>query len=246
MRRFFAILICAILAFSLPIVAFADGDEEMVTDAESEPVTEETSTEETVTEEPPVHNDTTTEAPTTESTEETPAEDVDPIVTEEPTEDITDMILSFVKEHFGDLSVIGSLLLAVLYKRIKDKAIHKAIGTLNNNAVTVAETSNTAIQTALSVLTECKMSIESLMSEFRLNAEDKAKLEKALAEAQAYIKTAKLANVEFANELAELLVLANIPNSKKEELYSRHLAAVNAIADAEKTEVIADDGQETE
>ena len=46
-----------------------------------------------------------------------------------------------------------------------------------------------------------------------------------------------LANVELANEVAELLVLANIPNSKKEELYSRHLAAVGAIAEAEKIEV---------
>jgi hypothetical protein len=59
-----------------------------------------------------------------------------------------------------------------------------------------------------------------------------------------YIKTAKLANVEFANELAELLVLANIPNSKKDELYSRHIAAVGAIAEAEKTEVTTNDGGE--
>ena len=51
-----------------------------------------------------------------------------------------------------------------------------------------------------------------------------------------YIKASKLANVELANELAELLVLANIPNSKKDELYSRHIAAVAAISDAEKTE----------
>lgn len=255
MRRFFAILICAMLAFSLPIIALAEGDsteETMPTEQEESTTTEEVETEEPPQEEIPidtdeaVQNDTPTEEPPTESTEETPAEDVDPIVTEEPTENITDMILSFVKEHFGDISVIGSLLLAALYKHIKDKMIHKAIGTLNNNAVTVAENSNNAIQIALSTLTECKEAIDALMSEFRLNAEDKAKLENALAEAQAYIKTAKLANVEFANELAELLVLANIPNSKKEELYFRHLAAVNAIADAEKTEVIADDGQETE
>jgi hypothetical protein len=53
--------------------------------------------------------------------------------------------------------------------------------------------------------------------------------------------------MELANEVAELLVLANIPNSKKEELYSRHLAAVGAIAEAEKTEVtINEDGQEAE
>jgi hypothetical protein len=42
-----------------------------------------------------------------------------------------------------------------------------------------------------------------------------------------------MANVEFANEVAELLILANIPNSRKDELYARHLAAVNAIQEAE-------------
>jgi hypothetical protein len=51
------------------------------------------------------------------------------------------------------------------------------------------------------------------------------------------LKLSKDANVEFANELAELLTLANIPNFKKEEIGARHLAAVKAIAEAEaKTE----------
>ena len=96
-------------------------------------------------------------------------------------------------------------------------------------------------------VTGYKEVIENLLAEYRTSAEDKQKLEQALAEFHTHLKTAKLANVELANEVAELLVLANIPNSKKEELYSRHLAAVGAIADAEKTEVISDDnGKETE
>jgi hypothetical protein len=50
---------------------------------------------------------------------------------------------------------------------------------------------------------------------------------------------------ENANMMAELLLLANIPNAKKEEIYARHLSAVNAIAEAEKSEVAEDDGKET-
>ena len=60
-----------------------------------------------------------------------------------------------------------------------------------------------------------------------------------------HLKVAKLANTELANEVAELLVLANIPNSKKDELYARHRAAV-ALIDAASTEneVENDDGEE--
>ena len=235
MKRIFAVIICAILLCTFPIVAFAEDDTEAVTEAESVPVTEESITEPHPTEDP--------------IPDETPSEDVDSTdatVTEEPTKTITDTILSFVKEHFGDISVVGSLLLAALYKRIKDKAIHKAIGTLNNNAVTIAESSNSAIKNASDAVTGYNEEIKVLLSEYRANAEEKKKLERILAEVQTSLKATKLANVELANEIAELLVLANIPNSKKEELYSRHLAAVGAIADAEKTEVIADDGQYTE
>ena len=69
---------------------------------------------------------------------------------------------------------------------------------------------------------------------------DKAMLEKV----NKHLETSKSANLEFSNELAELLVLANIPNSKKDELYSRHRAAVDAMAAAEETEVKENDGEE--
>jgi hypothetical protein len=92
-----------------------------------------------------------------------------------------------------------------------------------------------------------KAAIDKLLAAFTANAEEKQKLEAKLDEVNNHLKTAKLASMELANEVAELLVLANIPNSKKEELYARHLAAVGAIAEAEKTEVIINEnGQETE
>lgn len=101
-------------------------------------------------------------------------------------------------------------------------------------------------QTLEELIAGYKTVIEKLLTECRVNSEEKQKLEQTLSEVHAHLKTAKLANVELANEVAELLVLANIPNAKKEELYARHRAAVGAIAEAEKTEAITNDGQKAE
>lgn len=225
MKRIFAVVICAILVCTFPIVAFAEGDPVSSIEtndhvADSLPTAEETATENEIL------PDTTTP--------------------EEPTQTTTDLIVDYAKGHFEEISVIISLIVSAFYSMRKHGILNKSIGTLNNNAVKIAENSNSAIQDASDVVTGYKEEIEALLSEYRANADEKKKLENTLAEVQTFLKTAKLANVELANEVAELLVLANIPNSKKEELYSRHLAAVGAIADAEKTEVIVDDGQETE
>lgn len=101
-------------------------------------------------------------------------------------------------------------------------------------------------QTLEELIAGYKTVIEKLLTECRANSEEKQKLEQTLTEVHAHLKTAKLANVELANEVAELLVLANIPNAKKEELYARHRAAVGALAEAEKTEAITNDGQKAE
>lgn len=172
----------------------------------------------------------------------------DTIAVEESWTTTAEQVVGYVQEHLEEISVIITLLLTIFYNMLKHKVLNKSIGTLNNNAVTIAENSNTTMQGVSLVVESYKTEIETLLNAFRVTAEDKQKLEQALAEVHASLKSAKLANMELANEVAELLVLANIPNSKKEELYSRHLAAVGAIADAEKTEVITSDvnGQETE
>ena len=176
-----------------------------------------------------------------------PTDAVESLPTTEKTETITDQIVEYVTNHLEEISVIVTLILTVFYQVRKHGVLNKTIGILNNNAVTVAEDSKIAIEGVSSTVTGYKVNIEALLAEFKANAEEKHKLEQTLSEVHTFLKNAKLANLELANEVAELLVLANIPNSKKDELYSRHLAAVGAIADAEKTEVIEDDnGQETE
>ena len=186
-----------------------------------------------------------TDAETTAEVESAPTETEDAYVPDEA-KALTDKIMAYVQVHLEEISVIVTLILSILYQIRKHRSLNKSIGTLNNNAVNIAQNSATAIDTALNgvnnasaVVDGYRINIEALLAEYKQTAEDRKRLEKALMNAETYIKTSKLANVEFANELAELLVLANIPNSKKDELYARHRAAVDAIAcaEAEATEV---------
>ncbi len=160
----------------------------------------------------------------------------------------TEAIVGYIKEHFEEISVIVGLIASAFYNIRKHKLLNRSISATNNNAITVAENSDRAVADAVGRMENIaaevagyKEAFATLMEEYRASEEEKKQLSQTLGEAMNYIKNAKLANVEFANELADLLVLANIPNSKKEELYSRHLAAVNAIAEADKTEVINDE-----
>ena len=154
----------------------------------------------------------------------------------------SEQVVAYIQAHFEEISVIVTLILTAFYNIRKHRVLNKSIAATNHNAITVSENSDRAIAEALQVINGYKESFTSLLEEYRASSEEKQKLEQTLNEAMTYIKTAKLANTEFANELAELLVLANIPNSKKDELYSRHIAAVKAIAEAEKTEVNTNDG----
>ena len=173
------------------------------------------------------------------------------VAVEDTTETIpmTDIIVDYIKSHLEELSVIGTLFLGIFYEIRKHKKLNGSIGTLNNNAIAVAENSAATIKKALdevkdiaNVVNEYKDEFASLLGEVRKNAEEKQSLETTLAHVETFLKTAKLATLELSNEVAELLVLANIPNSKKEELYSRHTKAVHELENAE--EVMSNDGQE--
>ena len=161
-------------------------------------------------------------------------------------------IVEYIKTYFEEISVVITLIMTAFYQARKHKLLNRSIGTLNNNAVDMAKNSDASIQKALAdmkdmadVVANYKADFAALLEEVRENAEEKRRIEEALNDTLAFIKAAKRANVELGNEVAELLVLANIPNSKKEELYSRHMAAVGAIAEAE-TEVISHDNGNAE
>ena len=160
-------------------------------------------------------------------------------------------ILNWCYEHWEEISVAVTTLLALIYQMRRIAAQGKEIRILNNNSIAIAEKSEAAISSsALKVeqlsdeVKTYKDAIASLLEEIRNSDEEKKAYKAILDEVHTHLKTAKLANVELADEVAELLVLANIPNSKKEELYARHLKAVHEIADADIVEVKEDDGLE--
>jgi hypothetical protein len=163
---------------------------------------------------------------------------------------MTEEIVDYVTSHVEELSVIFTLILGIFYEVRKHGKLTGSIGTLNNNAIAVAQNSAVTVNTALAkaesiaeVVIEAKNEIAALLGEIRKGEEEKKALEDTISQTVGFLKTAKLAILELGNEVAELLVLANIPVSKKEELYSRHRAAVNAIAEAEG-EVTTHDGEE--
>lgn len=162
--------------------------------------------------------------------------------TSEAEQPITEVIVDYVKSHIEEISVIATLLLTIFYEVRKHGKLNGSIGTLNNNAVSIAQNSESAIHAALVSISEYKGELQTLLGDIRKNADEKKSLEETLVDVASYLKAAKLTTLELANEVAELLVLANIPNSKKDELYARHAKAVQAIKAME--EVMSDDGTE--
>lgn len=248
MKKILAIL-CAMVIIALPVVAFAEGEpaDEIVqgevedTTEEEVPVEEEIlppeeAPEEIPEETPPVEEPPKEEAPTFE--EEVAVE----------VEILTENIKRWLEENSAMIGLIVTIIGYGIVMIKKLGTVIKSSGTLNNNAITIAKTSNDAVSQALSsietascVVMGYDTRIASLLEAFKNTAEDKARLERELVEIKSYLKTSTEANVEFANELAELLGLANIPNCKKEEIGARHLAAVRAIIAAEeKAEVEAE------
>lgn len=173
--------------------------------------------------------------------------DTEAVEVEKP---ITEVIVDYVKAHLEELSVIVTLLATIFYEIGKHGKLNGSIGTLNNNAIAIAENSSTTIRAALNevadiaeVVRKYRDDFASLLEEVRVSNEEKKSLEQTLAEVETFLKTAKLATLELSNEVAELLVLANIPNSKKDELYARHTKAVQELEAVEG--VINNDGTET-
>jgi hypothetical protein len=230
MKKLIATFMCLFLVCAFPTVAFAEGE------------------------------DFTTEKIVTESVIDTTAEE---IVTEEVyggTETMpeltTEVIVKWVTDNYEEITVILAVIAAALLIVQRLTMVIKSIISCNNNAAVIAEESKATTQAALdevksisTVVDAYREEFANLLAEVRQTDEEKRNLKTALESVEDFLKKSKSANIELGNTLAELLCLANIPNSKKEELYSRHRAAVEAIDSVvtavKGTEVNADDGNET-
>ena len=228
MKKILAFIVCIVLICAMPLAVFAEEVSETLPVEDMIPETEAIDT-----------------TPTTEATPlPAPSE---PTIKEEA-KGYADIIAAWFEANSGFLGTIFTIIGYGIVILKRSKKMTETAATANNNAVAIAENGSIIANNALTQVKDIaevvrgysdKMS--ELLARVEKSEEDKQKLETALADVHTHLKTAKLANVELANEVAELLVLANIPNSKKDELYARHLAAVGAIADAENTEVKEDD-----
>lgn len=193
--------------------------------------------------------DTPVETPTDEPVD-TPTDvpDDEPIVdtptTEPPVENtkktVSELVAGWLEANADTISLIISIIgaVAVMWKKLSD--VLKAMGIINNNAVTVANDSATQIAEVKDKLVSASESvtgynerISELLGAFSTLLNENKDLKEKNSELKNYLHTATDANLEFANELAELLALSNIPNYKKDEIGARHLEAVRAILDAE-------------
>lgn len=224
MKKFLVSILALLIVCAFPLFVFA----EETTDSALETTA---STLET----------TETESETTESV--TPPAD-EPSETVTPEEDLKVLLSKKFEEwvvpNLEEISVVITMIGTLFYQIRKNKLLAKSMGVMNNNTVAIAEQSSTMMNQALTgmenvsnIVTAYDARIAALLEAHKATAEDKERLEKELTEIRTYLKTSAESNIEFANELAELLGLANIPNYKKEEIGARHLAAVKSIKTAE-------------
>ena len=219
MKKILVFMLCIMVFFVTPIVTFAEGGEvnEEAVGMDVTVPSEEIPTEEEI-------------LPPTET----------PPTFEEEVEIVTDNIVEWLEGHTAEIGVIVTLIGygIVIYSKLR--VIIKSSGTINNNAIAISQTSKDFIAQALAkienasgVVTGYEERIASLLEHFAVTAEEKLRLEKELVEVKNYLKIAMQSNLEFADELGELLALSNIPNFKKEEIGARHAAAKKDIFDAE-------------
>ena len=194
--------------------------------------------------------DTVEDVPTEDTTTTTP--EVVPVEDTTPTEETSDtfswgevedtisgFIVSWVTPNIEEISVVIAILGLIVDNRREKKKMNKVTTTLNNNAITIANECSNAMENALSTINAASEKvlnyeerIAELLASAKNNAEDRKKLEVEIVELKEFLAVSTNANVEFANQLGELLQLANIPNFKKQELGERLKEHMNAILEA--------------
>ena len=215
MKKIFALILCLML-IAVPISAYAEGE------------TEEINTEDILPEESPAP------APTEEKGTDW----------NEIKDTISGAFVEWIEPNLEEIGVVVTLIGygIVLFKKLA--SVLKSLGIMNNNTITISKENANRMEQAMSAVTGYEERIKILLEHYTSlaetlvqTAEDKKKLESELVEIKNYLKISADANLEFSNELAELLGLANIPNYVKEEIGARHVAAKNNIIEAEKKAV---------
>ena len=221
MKKIFALILC-FMFIAVPILAYAENESE-------ETITEEILPEETV-----IPEENPTSAPEGDTGKNW----------NEVKDTISGAFVKWVEPNLEEIGVVVTLIGygIVLFKKLA--SVLKSLGIMNNNTITISKENANRMEQAMTAVTGYEERIKVLLDHYTSlaetlvqTAEDKKKLENELVEIKNYLKISADANLEFSNELAELLGLANIPNYVKEEIGARHVAAKNNIIEAEKKAV---------
>lgn len=152
---------------------------------------------------------------------------------------VSAMIVKFIEEHFDSTSILSlaaTMVVYIFYEIKQRKMLKGSVGTLNNNAIQIAESSVKAVDKAfteaqrmLDTISEYKTEFAELLNEIRKSAEEKESLEATLHSVNAFMKAVATALKENSDEVMDLLLAANIPNAVKNDMYKRHKEAEEIV-----------------
>ena len=156
---------------------------------------------------------------------------------------ITDSIKSYFTGNLEEISVLVSLVFMAIWSKIRDGKLGSSLGTLNSNSIKIAKTSAEiteaaaekmqAVSDKLNNFEKRFESIENMyksaLSAIEKIAGENNNVSATLERLGSVIQVLIMAVKEDADEVANLLCLSNIPNSKKDEMYGSHINAVRAI-----------------
>ncbi len=230
MKKIVAIIIFILFLLVMPFSTYAADDSSGDVSVEDTVVT------------PEVSEDS--EKSDIESVTSTPFEpDIDASVEEKKETDkvLTDEIEQFFERYGVEIGKFITIIAGLFTLLKKCKTLIKSARTMNDNTIKISEENavimsraRDTVQVVSDALVNYENQISAIIGKYEKSEQENELLREILLNVNDNFKTFSEANIEFSNELAELLGLANIPNYKKEEIGARHLAAVKSIKAATK------------
>ena len=158
------------------------------------------------------------------SAEEIVTEEIVTEAVDDPNELSFEDITLFLGEHWEKIVVAAFVAVIESLAKRRNNKLDTAITKANNNAVEIANTSNTSAKNMLKAVSKYEEKMNEKLSELTSKIEGLTN----------HLTASRLANKALGDEVAKLITLANLPNSVKDELYASHIAAMNALLELEK------------
>ena len=229
MKKIFAVILVLMLLAVFPLASFAET--QIDTPVSDEIASEGNSTPEA---ESPTEGEI---SPPTDSAE---APEADPDAT------FADEIVAYLEANLEEILVVIGTIGMAIYTKLQNTKIGGALGTINANSVAIAQGSEKIALNALEKvaavtdkLASWEGKITEVLDKLARTEEEKKDLEKTVGAVSSTLAAVKTALVEVSEEVTGMVMFANLPNSVKDEYYSKHLKAISGI---KEEGVKSDDG----